>query len=155
MIDACRRRYRGRAGAEFEMADLATADLGVGRYDVVAFLNTLEEPGLDAIGLLRRTRAALKPGGRVLVAGPSSPARFAKIEAGVIARRQEDRSFSGGEVALAALLDANRRRLSQDRGDWSLEGKVALLAHLGYGRLHGATNRLYGGSAYLIAAGLE
>ena len=55
MIDACRRRYGGRAGAAFEKADLATADLGVGRYDVVAFLNTLGEPG--------RFRQQLRVGG--------------------------------------------------------------------------------------------
>ncbi|HEX7899064.1 MAG TPA: class I SAM-dependent methyltransferase [Planctomycetota bacterium] len=154
MIDACRRRFPGRPGAAFEKADLATADLGVGRFDVVAFLNTLEEPGLDEVGLLRQARAALRPGGRVLLAGASSPARFARIEEVVIARRRDDRRFAGAEAALGALLEANRRRLDQPRSDWSVEGKVALLAHLGYGRIHGVTNRLYGGAAYLVAAGL-
>ncbi len=153
MIEACRRRHGGRAGAAFERADLATADLGVARFDVIAFLHTLDAPGLDAVGLLRRAHAALRPRGRVLVAGPSSPARFARIEDGVLARRGKDRRFAGGEAALAALREANRRLLAEPRGDWSVEGKVALLAHLGYGRLHGVTNRLYGGAAYLVAAG--
>jgi SAM-dependent methyltransferase len=150
LIDVCRRWHAARAGAAFERADLATAALGVAAFDVIAILDAA---GLDTVGLLRRARGALRPGGRVLVAGPSSPERFALIEDGLLARRRTHWRFADSEAALAALQESNRLRLTDPIGGWSAEGMAALLAHLGYGDLHYATNRLYDGAAYLVAAG--
>lgn len=146
LIEACRRRHRGRAGAKFQRADLMTADLGTERYDAVALLNTLDAPDFDAVELLRKSRSALRSGGLLLVASPSSPARFAKIQAQALCRLED-------ETARTALLEENRRRLVGDGSVWSLEGMLALLGHLGFGRVRGATNGLYAGAAYLVAVG--
>ena len=68
-IEAARRLHRGRPNARFERGDLRSAHLGIGRFDAVAFLNMLGEEGLDGARALRKLRAALRPGGRLLVGG--------------------------------------------------------------------------------------
>jgi SAM-dependent methyltransferase len=152
-IAVCRRRYGGREGFAFEVADAGAADLGSGRYDAVTLLNTLNLPGLDAVALLSRVHAALKPGGRLVVSGPSSPASFSRIEEQVLAQLKEDGRFEGYGEAIQALREANRRLLTERGNYWSVEGMVELLKHLGYGRIHAATNGLYYGASYLVVAG--
>jgi SAM-dependent methyltransferase len=152
-IAVCRGRYGDRPGFDFQVADAAVADLGTGRYDVVTILNTLNLPGVDPLALLRGAHAALREGGRLVVAGPTSPESFAKIEAQILSQLKEDGRFDGHEEEVRALREANRRLCTQQGNYWSVEGMVALLKHLGYGRIHAAANGLYYGASYLVVAG--
>lgn len=153
LIAACRRRYGSRAGFTFAVADAARADLGAESCDVVTLLNTLHLPTVDPVALLRRAHAALRPRGRLVVAGPCAPDSFERVEARILARLKEDGRYDGHEEEIRALREANRRLLTPQGHYWSVEGMAALLQHLGYGRLHAASNDLYYGASYIVVAG--
>jgi len=73
VIRFCRSHHGSRAGTRFEVADALELDLSSSRYDVVAALNLLHLPNIDPVPVLRKAREALRGGGRLIVAGPSSP----------------------------------------------------------------------------------
>jgi SAM-dependent methyltransferase len=78
VIGRCRRDFDSRPGFRFEVGDVATTALGSAAFDVVSLLNVLHLPSLDPAAVLRKSREALKPGGRLIVAGPSGPDRGAE-----------------------------------------------------------------------------
>lgn len=151
-VEAGRRRFAGRPGFRFERADAARAELGEERFDAVALLNTLNLPGLDAVGLLGKARAALRPSGRVIVAGPASRESFVRVEERILAQLKQDGKLDGYASEIEGLRDANRRLLTGLGNYWSVEGMAALLRHLGYGRILAASNGLYYGASYLVVA---
>ena len=113
----------------------------------------LNLPGVDPAALLRKARAALRPGGRLVVAGPASAESFAKIEDRILAQLKEDGKVDGYDAEIRGLREANRRLLTGHGHYWSVEGMVALLGHHGYGRIRAASNGLYYGASYLVVAG--
>jgi len=71
VIRFCRSRFGTRPGIQFDVADASSLDIPSPSYDVVAVLNLLHLPGADPVSVLRKTRQALKSGGRLIVSGPS------------------------------------------------------------------------------------
>ena len=70
MIDLARQEAGRRgSGVEFVLADALKHDLGVRRYDLVAFMgNTISDFPLEAaVGLVDRVETALRPGGRFVI----------------------------------------------------------------------------------------
>jgi len=70
-IFRCRSRYGTRSDFRFDIGDIMTLDFGPPAYEAVALLNVLHLPGLDPATLLRKSYRALKPGGRLIVSGPT------------------------------------------------------------------------------------
>lgn len=151
-VDAASRRYGSRSGVAFRVADLTKGDL-VEQGDVVALLNVLHLPGLGAVELLRKACRALRPGGRIIVSGPTSSRSWGAIESRVLRQLQDDGKLKGNETQFQALVEANRRHHVEEGYYCSLEGMVALLKHLGFSRILEARNDLYHGASYFVVAG--
>jgi SAM-dependent methyltransferase len=151
-IRICSDRYAKRAGFSFRVADINAVEFGTESYDVVTLLNTVNLPGIHALGTLRKAFDALRKGGRVIVSGPTDRESFNRAEPSILAQLENDGRRIGNEALLQSLRDANARLLT-DRGNyWSVEGMVALLKHLGFTSIVAATNELYYGSAYMVVA---
>ncbi len=152
LVGIARGRYGARPGTSFEVADVSSSDLGAGTVDVVAALNLLHLPGIDAATLLRKAWGALKPGGRLVVSGPVSPDSFIQLEPLLFDQLRRDGVLAGNEDKLSALLAENRRLLSRPGYYCSAEGMEALLRHLGFSRTLAARTDLAHGFAYFVVA---
>ena len=150
-VGVAARRYASRPNLSFRVADVTQDDLGE-QADVVTLLNTLNLPGLRAVELLRKAARSLRPGGRIVVAGPTSSQSWNAIEQKVLRQLEEDGKLKGNESRFEALAEANRRLLVKEGYYCSLEGMVALLKHLGFRRILEASNDLYHGASYFVAA---
>lgn len=151
-IRIARERHAGRPGVFFEVGDVTTRDLGSAHPDVITILHTLHLPGIDAVRLLREAFAALKPGGRLVVAGPCSPQSLAQIEPLLLEQLRKEGALAGNE-GLAEELCRSTRTLPSEGGYYcSAEGMEALLKHLGFSRTMAARHDFYQGLAYFVVA---
>ena len=150
-VGAASRRYSSRPNVSFRVADLTKEDLGE-KVDVVTILNTLNIPGLGAVELLRKATRALRPGGRIVVAGPTSSRSWNEIEDKILRQLDEDGKLKGNEAKFQAIAEASRRLLVKEGYYCSLEGMVALLKHLGFSRIVEASNDIYHGASYFVVA---
>jgi SAM-dependent methyltransferase len=151
-IRIARERHANRPGVSFEVGDVTTRDLGSARPDVITILHTLHLPGIDAVRLLRDAFAALKPGGRLVVAGPCSPQSLSQIEPLLLEQLRREGALAGNE-ALAEELCRSTRPLPGEGGYYcSAEGMEALLKHLGFSRTMSARHDFYQGLAYFVVA---
>jgi len=151
-VGLARERHAERPGFSFEVGDAATRDLGSSCADVITILQTLHLPGIDAVRLLRGAFAALKPGGRLVVAGPCSPQSLDQIGPLLLDQLRRDGALAGNE-ALAEALGRSLRPGPEDGGYYcSAEGMEALLKHLGFSRTMVARHDFYQGLAYFVVA---
>jgi SAM-dependent methyltransferase len=150
-VGAASARYSSRPNLSFRVADLTRDDLGE-QVDVVTILNTLNLPGLKAVDLLRKAARALRPGGRIVVSGPTSSQSWNAIEDKILRQLDEDGKLKGNESRFQAMADASRRLLVKEGYYCSLEGMVALLKHLGFRRIVEASNDIYHGASYFVVA---
>ncbi len=151
-INVCTARYGKRPGFSFQVADLNSAELGTDSYDAVTLLNTVNLPGIQAVDAIRKALQALHAGGRLIVSGPVSRESFNRAEPSIITQLEQDGHKAGHEPEIPALREANARLLTAQGNYWSLEGMVALLKHLGFGRIVAVNNELYFGLAYMVVA---
>jgi 2-polyprenyl-3-methyl-5-hydroxy-6-metoxy-1,4-benzoquinol methylase len=123
------------------------------RFDILAILSPAHLPASGTVDVLRNSRDLLRPGGRILVSGPTSSRSASVIEGKILHQLEAEGKLQAHESHLRLLQDATRT-LKAERGyASSAEGMAALLRHLGFGRLLEATNDLYEGASYLVAAG--
>jgi SAM-dependent methyltransferase len=151
-VEVATRRYASRPGVAFRVADLTAGEIGE-QADVVTLLNTINVPGLGAVELLRKAGRALRPGGRIVVSGPTSANGWKAVEDQVVRQLESDGKMKGHEAEFKALVEANRRLLVDEGYYCNVEGMVALLKHLGFGKILEARNDLYHGAAYFVVAG--
>ncbi len=71
LIKFCRSRFGSRPGIQFDVADAARLEIPSPQFDVVAVINLLHLPNIDPVSVLRKSREAMKSGGRLIVSGPS------------------------------------------------------------------------------------
>jgi len=151
-VAVCRTRYEKRPGYSFGVADVNTVQLDGSAYDVVTLLNTVNLAGVNAVGALRKAYDALRPGGRVVVSGPTSRESFRRAEPSMLAQLEQDGHLSGNERQVRALREANERILTGQGNYWSAEGMAALLRHLGFKTVLKVEKELYYACAYLVVA---
>lgn len=151
-VAVCRDRYGKRSGYSFGVADVNTVDLGRDGVDVVTLLNTVNLAGVNAVAALRKAHDALRPGGRIIVSGPTSRESFRRAEPSMLAQLEQDGHLAGNEHHVRALREANDRILTGQGNYWSAEGMAALLSHLGFASIVKVQKELYYGSAYLVVA---
>ncbi len=149
-VGVATRRYASRANVSFRVADLTKDDLGE-QADVVTILNTLNLPGLKAVDLLRKAARALRSGGRIVVAGPTSSQSWNEIEGKIERQLDDDGKLKGNESKFEAMAEASRRLLVKEGYYCSLEGMAALLKHLGFRRILEA-GTVYHGASYFVVA---
>jgi SAM-dependent methyltransferase len=150
-IEACQNRFRGHDSFCFEVADLADAQFGIERYDVVCLINVIYQQGIDVPELIQKTRYALKPGGRLIISGPSSRESFEHAEPQMIAQLERDGFLPAYSDLFEMIREANRRLLVQKGNYYSLEGAAQLLLALGMKPQY-ADGSIYYGQGYLIVA---
>jgi SAM-dependent methyltransferase len=151
-VAIARERHADRPGISFEVGNVATRDLGSACADVITILQTLHHPGIDAVRLLRGAYAALKPGGRLVVAGPCSPQSLAQIGPLLLEQLRREGALEGNE-ALAEALGRSTPPGPEAGGYYcSAEGMEALLKHLGFSRTMAARHDFYQGLAYFVVA---
>ncbi len=110
-VRACRRRFLGRGGAHFAVADAGRLPVAAAAFDAAFSLEACHH--FEDIGAFYREVArALRPGGAFFLAGiwPSGDAAAAPLEAaGFTVVERAD--ISGGVVASLARTSALRERL--------------------------------------------
>jgi ubiquinone/menaquinone biosynthesis C-methylase UbiE len=151
-IQVSKDRYATRSSFGFEVADVASTELGKDTTDVVTLLNTLHLPGLNAVGVLRKAYNVLRPGGRIIVSGPTSQESLTRSEPEILAQLERDGYLRENEESVRALQEANRKILTENANYWSVEGMEALLRHLGFRKTIAASADLFYGAAYLVVA---
>ncbi|HVR85831.1 MAG TPA: class I SAM-dependent methyltransferase [Planctomycetota bacterium] len=151
-IRICSDRYGKRAGFSFHVADINSLEFGTEAYDVVTLLNTLNLPGMNALGVLRRAFDAVRKGGRVIVSGPTDRESFSRAEPSILAQLEHDGRRTGNEAQVQALRAAHAGLLTGRGNYWSVEGMIALLKHLGFTSIVAANHELYYGCAYMVVA---
>lgn len=151
-IRVAKERYGSRPGTAFIQANIEGQGLGSEEYDRVTLLNVLHLPGIKPVEILRKALGALRPGGRIVVTGPTSKESLTRSEPLILAQLERDGHAKGNEESIQALLAANRRLLTENSNYWSVEGMVELLRHLGFSRTVAAHTGLYHGCAYLVVA---
>lgn len=151
-VAVCGDRYGRRPGFSFGLADVNAADLGRDAVDVVTVLNTLNLAGVNAVATLRKAYDALRPGGRIVVSGPTGRDSFRRAEPSMLAQLEADGHLAGNEPQVRALREANARILTGEGNYWSAEGMAALLSHLGFSSIVKVHKALYYGCAYLVVA---
>jgi ubiquinone/menaquinone biosynthesis C-methylase UbiE len=151
-VGVCRDRYGKRSGYSFDVADVNTVELEPNTRDVVTLLNTVNLAGVNAVAALRKAYDALRPGGRVVVSGPTSRESFRRAEPSMLAQLEADGHLAGNEGQVRALREANERILTGAGNYWSAEGMAALLRHLGFSTIVKVHKELYYGCAYLVVA---
>lgn len=151
-IGLCKERYAWNPALAFSVAGVAEAALKAGASDAVTILNTLNLPGANAVATLKCAHAALRPGGRLIVSGPTSPDSFARAEPFILAQLDRDGHGSPQDLRIRDLWEA-KGRIPTDRGNtWSAEGMVALVRRLGFSSVAAVNKELYYGNAYLVVA---
>jgi SAM-dependent methyltransferase len=145
-------RYGDRPGVAFRMADLATADLGRDGTDAVLHLGLLPTPALDPVGLVRRARSALGPGGRIIISGTSSPESVLRASKRILEQWGQDGGDPEDRPAVERWLDDHRCAAAHPSNSRSVEGMDALLHHLGFRRTLEVATDLFYGSRYLVVA---
>jgi SAM-dependent methyltransferase len=151
-IRICSERYGQRPGFSFHVADINSAGFEKDAYDAVTLLNTVNLPGINAVGALKKAHEALRKGGRIIVSGPTHRDSYQRAEPSILAQLERDGLMAGNEARVQALRDVNARLLTEQGNYWSVEGMVALLKHLGFNTIVGVNNELYYGSAYMVIA---
>lgn len=151
-VEACRKGLASCPDFSFERADLGTVDLGTACADVVTLLNVLYLPGLDPVQVLRKAHAALRPGGRVIVSGPTSAESYRRAEPHMRAQLERDGLLETCEPLFRAVGEANARLLPGQGNYWSVEGMVELLKALGFRAVPVAETQLYYGYSFLVVA---
>lgn len=150
-VEVAARRYADRAGVSFRVADIMAEETRE-QFDVVTLLNTLHLPGLGAPELLRKAHRTLRPGGRVIVSGPTSSGSFRSVEDEIVRQLEKDGKLKGNEGQLEALREADRKILTENGYYCSAEGMAALLRHSGFSKVTQAQNDLYHGASYFVVA---
>lgn len=150
-VGSCRERHAGSPSLRFEQGDIMTADFGKDCADVVTLLNVLYLPGLDPVRILRKALDCLKPGGRLVVSGPTSPQSYRLAEPGMREQLRRDGLLERYEPQFRAVGEANDRLLPGQGNYWSLEGMVALLKELGFRRTI-AQSHIYYGFGFMVVA---
>jgi SAM-dependent methyltransferase len=151
-VQSCRDRMGQAPSFSFETADMGVIDFGNSCYDVVAILNALNLPGVDAIKVLRKALGALKKGGRLIVSGPISAESFSRAEPMMRAQLERDGLLDRYGAAFQAVVEANRKLLTERANYWSPEGMVELLKRLGFDRVRSVNTQIYYGFSYMVVA---
>lgn len=152
LVGICRERFAGRPNFTFREADVNRLEMAPAAYDAVAILNTLNLPGIEAAAVIRRALAALRPGGRLIVAGPTSRESFLRAEPEMRRQLERDGLAGGNEAAWSAIVKANARLLTEHGNYWSCEGMAQLLRELGAARISISHNKNYYGHAFFVVA---
>lgn len=152
-IALCRERYGARPDFRFDAADLNAVEPEAERYDVVAILNTLNLPGLDALRILRAAMGALRPGGRLIVSGPTSPDSYGRVAPLIERQLERDGLLEANRERLKAVGEANAMIMNARGNYWSAEGFAALLREqLGARAIRDVCTRIYYGHGFLVVA---
>jgi len=151
-ISGCQDRLGQQPNFRFAVADMNQADFGVETLDVAVLSNCLHLASVEPVKVLRKCIAALKPGGHLIVSGPSSPDGFVKAEPHIRAQLERDGLFEGNERLFDSIREANARLLKEHGNYWSPEGMVALLSELGCQAIDGLDNRIYYGFGFIVVA---
>ncbi len=150
-IASCRERCGHNRNFHFTAADLNEIDLSENRYSLVSILNVLYLPGVDAVRLLQRALAALKPGGRLIVSGPTDPSSFERAAPSIRKQLLDDGLLPEHRETFEQICAVNAELLSRRGNYWSVEGCVELLRRLGVADVREAHGNLYYGNSYFIA----
>ncbi len=151
-IQRCQETCGKEPGFAFERGDLNEFVPAPEAFDAVAILNTLNLPGIDAHGVLLRAVAALRPGGRILVSGPTSSESFLRAAPLIQKQLQEDGLWEECAEAFRAVSEANERIMDARGNYWAAEGVVSLLRNLGCHEIV-ADTEVYHRFSYLVVAG--
>src|SRR5216684_6146815 len=111
---------RGVKNIEFKHVDGEALDVPKGSFDVVTMRwGLMFMP--DAVACLTRARAALKPGGTILLTCWSAPAKnpWAAIPMGVLSRHIEMPTPAPGAPGLFAFADGSRLRATIEEAGFS------------------------------------
>jgi ubiquinone/menaquinone biosynthesis C-methylase UbiE len=128
---------RGVSNIEFKKVDGEELDVPKGSFDVVTMRwGLMFMP--DAVACLKRARAALKPGGAILLACWSSPAKnpWASIPITVLSRHIEVPTPPPGAPGLFAFADPSRLRSTMENAgflDVTLEEIEVLMSDFATG----------------------
>lgn len=151
-IRAAASRFSPHAGLVFEVGDIESSVLPEETYDVAALINVIYHAGIRPVSLLRRVRAALQPGGLVIVSGPNDRKSFLRAEPLIRAQLERDGCLAGNEESFAAIARANEGLLGKGGNFWSAEGMAELLMQLGFRQIVAHSNEIFYGTGYLVVA---
>lgn len=147
----CREKLGDLSNFTFDPGDMNTVELGEGRYDVVALLNSIYLPGVDVPAVLGKALAALKPNGVLIVSGPNGRDSFARIEPQIRAQLEADGFLPEHEGTFRRICEANAALLTQHASYYSGEGMLALLSELGASPLPDGHANVYYDAGYVVA----
>ncbi len=151
-VSACRERFAGRAGFDFAEADAHDVAPEPDAYDAVLLVNVVHLLGKGQINVLRKAFASLRPGGRLIVTGPSTSRSFELAEPMIRAQLERDGLLDRCREALKGLAAANAAMLSGKSVEWDGLGvERCLMQELGARRRLAVLEDLYYGHAYLVA----
>jgi len=120
--------------------------------DVITLINILNLDGIKPIPLLKKTFKAIKPGGSLIVAGPTSDESFNKVEALILKHLKEDGLLETFKKDFELLKQRNKTILNPHANYWSEEGMAELLLEQGFSKIRALDNGIYKGLLYLIVA---
>lgn len=136
---------------QFRVGDLMREDFGPSRFDRVTLLNVLYLPGMDALGVLKRAFAALRPGGRIVVSGPTSAQSYSLAEPHMRAQLERDGRFAAHQSMFQAVGAANARLLPGQGNYWSIDDMARVLREVGF-RTIVAQLPIYYGHGFMVVA---
>lgn len=151
-VEKCRAALAATPRFSFEQGDIGVADFGKDAVDVVTILNVLYLPGIDPVAVLRKAHAALRPGGRLIVSGPTSRESYRRAEPFMRAQLERDGLLATCEPLFRAVGEANDRLLPGQGNYWSVEGMIELLKEIGFRTVPCGDTQVYYGYAFLVVA---
>lgn len=151
-VDSCRERLATQPAFSFALADMNQAEFGEEEHDAVTILNALYLAGVEPVKVLRKAHRALKPGGTLLVTGPTAFDSFTKAEPRMVAQLKADGLLEKYGEQFRKVAEANARLLPAQGNYWSAEGMTALLREIGFSQVAEVDTTLYYGCSFLVAA---
>lgn len=151
-VESCRERLATQPAFSFALADMNEAEFGEGGQDAVTILNALYLAGVEPVKVLRKAFRALRPGGTLVVTGPTAFDSFTKAEPRMTAQLRADGLLEKYGEQFRKVAEANARLLPAQGNYWSAEGMAALLREIGFSQVVDVDTTLYYGCAFLVAA---
>jgi SAM-dependent methyltransferase len=151
-IELCNLRFSWFKTFSFEVQDIHDYPIKPNHYDVVSIMNTLYLPGMKPVDILRNIFDGLKPGGKIIVSGPSSINSLRVAQEKVFNQLRED-GFTEQENEIFNILRyATENLMTKHANYYSAEGMAELLLHIGFTNIHEVNNTIYYNNGYLVCA---